>query len=145
MAQYTVSFSVALTAATAKTVVRWMTPASRSGKLVTLSATDKLAGSTDQGIGYRILTGGTDGTGTSQTPYPLNDAKACVATAKVNYTAEPTGSPTEVLRGAIPAGGGIAEAWEGIVVPHSSAIAIEFTAAQARGAGVVEGFATFEE
>ena len=148
MARFTVFFSVALTAGAEKTVVRWNTPASRKGTLRRLNIADKLAGSTDEGIRWKIYTGGTDGTGTSQTPLALNGQSAAVATAKVNYTVEPTGSPTEVLRGAIPAGGAADLAFEGeegLTVAHSSAIALALTATQSRASGIVEGFAEFEE
>ena len=94
------------------------------------------------------MTAGTDGTGTAATPLPLDGASACVATAKVNYTAEPTGSPVEAYRTKTIPGGAIEKIFEGdegIVVVHSSALAIELTAAQSRGSNVVAVELTFEE
>lgn len=148
MARYELSGTFALSAGTAKTVARVMTPASRKLTLRRVEIVDRLAGSTDSGILYRVLTGGTDGTGTAATPTPLQDAKACLSTAKLNYTVEPTGSPTETERGAVPAGGGTVQSYEGdegIEIPHSSAIAVELTAAQARASDMVSFKLIFEE
>lgn len=148
MARYEISGTFALTAATAKTVVRVMTPTSRKLVLRRVEIVDRLAGATDSGILYRLLTAGTDGTGTAATPTPMQDAKACLSTAKVNYTVEPTGSPVEVERGAVPAGGGVVQAYENdeaIEIPHSSAIALELTAAQTRGSDMVSVKFVFEE
>lgn len=140
MARYELSGTFALTLGTAKTVIRYMTPTSRKATLRYLEIVDGEAAASDTGLLYRILTGGTDGTGTSATPSPLNGAAAALGTAKVNYTVEPTGSPTEVERGRVPAGGGVQlryEGEEGIEIPHSSAIAIELTGVEARGSDVV--------
>lgn len=148
MAQYAVSGTFALTATTAKTVLRIMTPASRKGILRRIIVTDAQAGATDAGLLARILTGGTDGTGTSVTPTPLNAAAACVSTAKANYTVEPTGSPVEVWRTAVPSGGGIdvvLDGEQGLQVAHSSAIALELTAANTRGSNTVGATLIFEE
>ena len=147
MARYEVTGTVALTAATAKTVVRVMTPSSRKLTLRRAEIVDRLAGATDSGLLYRLLTGATDGTGTAATPLPLNDAKACLSTAKVNYTAEPA-STTEIERGAVPAGGGISQVYEGdegIEIPHSNGIGLELTGAQARGSDMVAYKFVFEE
>lgn len=148
MARYELSGTFALTANTAKTVVRVMTPASRKLTLRRMEIVDRLAGASDSGLLYRLVSAGTDGTGTTATPTPLNDAKACLSTAKLNYTVEPTGSPTEVERGAVPAGGGTVQTYEGdegIEVPHSSAIALELTGVQARGSDMVGVKFIFEE
>lgn len=148
MARYELSGTFALTAGAAKTVIRFMTPATRKATLRRVEIVDRLAAASDSGLLCRILTGGTDGTGTAATPTPLNDAKACLSTAKVNYSAEPTGSPTEVERFAIPAGGGTVQPYEGdegIEIPHSSAIAVELTAAQTRGSDMVSLKLIFEE
>lgn len=148
MGRFLLTGSFALGIATAKTLIRVNTPSSRKIALRHIVVTDKLAGASDEGIAVRVLTGGTDGTGTAATPLPLGGAAACVSSAKVNYTVEPTGSPVEVARFAVPAGGGIDLAFEGpssIEVPHSSAIALEVTAAQARGSNIVYVALEFEE
>lgn len=148
MGRFLLSGSFALSAAAAKTLVRVNTPASRKLALRHIVVTDKLAGASDEGIAVRVLTGGTDGTGSSATPLPLGGAAACLSSAKVNYTVEPTGSPTEVARFAVPAGGGVDLAFEGsssIEVPHSSAVALELTAAQGRGSNIVYVALEFEE
>lgn len=148
MARYVISGTFALAAGTAKTVGRIMTPATRKGTLRRLQIIDSKAGASDQGILARVLTGGTDGTGTAVTPTPLEGAAACLATANLNYTVEPTGSPTEVFRTTVPSGGGIDllfEERDGIQVPHSSALGFEFTAAEARGSNVVSFAAYFDE
>ena len=147
MARFSVSSTFALTTATAKTVIRINSPASRKAILRKIVIVDSLAASTDAGIILRVLTGGTDGTGTANTPVPLNGTSACVSTAKITYTAEPTGT-TEVYKSAVPAGGGIEVAFdgeEGIQVPHSSGFGLELTAAQARAAGIVAATLIFEE
>jgi hypothetical protein len=147
MARYAISTQITLAAATAKTAIRVNTPASRKAILRRVIVTDKLAGSTDEGVRVRVMTAGTDGTGTGATPVPLNNAQACVATAKVNYTVEPTASPVEVWRNAVPAGAGIEwgfEGEDGIQVPHSGAVALELTATQARTTSV-EVTMVFEE
>ena len=139
MARFELSGTTALTAGTAKTVVRFMSPSSRKATLRAIEVVDGEAAAGDLGILARVLTGGTDGTGTSATPLPLNGAAASLGTAKVEYTVEPTGT-TEVERFRLPAGGGNApryEGEEGIEIPHSSAIALELTAAEARAANVV--------
>lgn len=140
MARFELSGTTALSAGTAKTVVRFMTPSSRKATLRAAEVVDGEAAAGDLGILARILTGGTDGTGTSATPLPLNGAAASLGTAKVEYTVEPTGSPVEVERFRLPAGGGTSQRYEGeegIEIPHSSAIALELTAAEARAANVV--------
>jgi len=140
MARYELSGTTALSAGTAKTVVRFMSPSSRKATLRAVEVVDGKAAASDLGILARILTGGTDGTGTTATPYPLNGAPASLGTAKVEYTAEPTGSPVEVERWRLPAGGANAPRYEdeeGIEIPHSSAFALELTAAEARAANVV--------
>ncbi len=148
MARYVISGTFALTAATAKTVGRIMTPASRKLTLRRLQIIDSKAGASDQGILARVLTGGADGTGTAVTPTPLEGAVACLSTAKLNYTVEPTGAPAEVFRTTVPSGGGIDllfEEREGIQIPHSSALAVELTAAEVRGSNVVSFAAYFDE
>lgn len=140
MARYEISGTFALTAATEKTVIRFMTPSSRKATLRLVEIVDGEAAAGDTGILYKIYTGGTDGTGTSATPLALNAAAASLGTAKVNYTVEPTGSPTEVERGRVPAGGGISQRYEGeegIEIAHSSAVAVALTAVEARGSDVV--------
>jgi len=140
MARYELSGTFALTGGTAKTVIRFMTPTSRKATLRYLEVVDGEAAASDTGLLYRVLSGGTDGTGTAATPTPLNGAAASLGTAKVNYTVEPTGSPTEVERGRVPAGGGVQiryEGEEGIEIAHSSAVAIELTGIEARGSDVV--------
>lgn len=147
MARYSISTQVTLAAATAKTSTRVNTAASRKVTLRRITITDKLAGATDESVRVRVMRGGTDGTGTAATPAPRNAAAACISTAKVNYTVEPTGSPTEDWRNAIPAGAGIDiqfEGDEGIEYAHSSACALELYSTQARTVAV-EVTMVFEE
>lgn len=149
MARYTVTAAVALSAATAKTAVRINLGSLRKGVLKRVSVTDKLAASTDAGIDMRVMTAGTDGTGTGATPNPLGGASAANATAKINYTIEPTGSPVEVFKDACPAGA--TREWDFeqldryIEVAASGALAIELTAAQLRGASGVVVVLEYEE
>ncbi len=149
MSRYNVSCTTdfALVAATAKTAIRINTPASRKAILRRIVITDKLAGSTDEGIEYAIQTGGTDGTGTAYTPIPLNNAAASVSTAKTSYTVEPTAT-TQAMKNGVPAGGGIDISFEGedgLQVPHSSGFGVVLTSTQARASGIVEVTLTFEE
>lgn len=145
MSEYSISTDdFALVAATAKTVLRFNAGSGRKAKLKKLIITDALAGSTDQGVKFRVLTAGTDGTGTGFTPVPLGHASPSNGTAKVVYTVEPTGSPAEVIVGGIPAGAKDT-LFPDILVAASGAIAIELTAAQARASGVVSVEAVFEE
>jgi len=139
MARYELSGTTALVAATAKTVVRFMSPTSRKATLRSIEIVDGKAAATDTGILFRVLTGGADGTGTVATPLPLGGAAASLGTAKVEYTVEPT-EAVEAERGRVPAGGGVQQRYdgdEGIEIPHSSAIALELTGAEARAANVV--------
>lgn len=137
----------ALVAATAKTVIRFNAGAGRKAILREVTINDSLAGATDQGLKFRVLTAGTDGTGTAFTPVPLGDASASNGTAKVVYTAEPT-TPTEVYVDGMPAGSKITKRFdgaEGIRVAASGAIALEITGAQARSSGVVAASIVIEE
>jgi hypothetical protein len=148
MGLYSISGTFALTAATATTLLRVNTPASRKITLRRITAVDGLAAATDTGMLVRLMKGGTDGTGTAATPLPRGSAAACVSTAKVNYTAEPSGAPTEIDRWRIPAGGGLDlrfDGEEGYECVHSSALYLEFTAVQARGANIVSAELVFEE
>lgn len=148
MALYSVSSDVfALVAATAKTAVRINAAAANAVRLRRLIIVDGLAGSADTGGLVRVVTGGTDGTGTSKTPTPLNRAEACNATAKTAYTVEPTASPVEAQRMRIPAGGGSDTSWaeDAIRVPASGAIGVELTFPEARASGIVTVIAIFEE
>jgi hypothetical protein len=149
MGLYSVSTnSFTLTAATAKTVIRIATPATRSARLRKLVATDGSNEST--GLTVRVATGGTGGTGgtgTDATPAPLGSSVASLCTAKIDFSGEPTGT---TLREAYSfgAGGGISERFdgdEGIEVPHSSAISIVVTATDARAAGECSVTAVFED
>lgn len=149
MAKYSISSDdFALVAATAKTAIRINAASGRKVRIVEIRINDALAGSTDQGIKYRIMTGGTDGTGASFTPVPLDASSTAVSTAKVAYTAEPTGSPVEVFVDGLPAGSKVIERFspdEAFLVAGSGAIYLELTAAQARASGVVSASVTFEE
>ena len=147
MARYILSGTTSLAAATAKTVVRWNSPASRKGGLVAFKIVDSKAGASDEGIRWRLMEGGTDGTGTAATPFPLNDTKASVGTAKIEYTVEPTGT-TERLRGKLSAGGGDNPRFEGdeiIEFAHASGLGIELLSTEARAANIVSWEATFAE
>lgn len=149
MARYSITAAIALTAATAKTAVRVNVGSLRKGVLKHVSITDKLAASTDAGIDMRVMTAGTDGTGTAATPNPMGGASAANSTAKINYTIEPAGSPVEAYKDACPAGA--TREWDFeqmdryIEVPASGALAIELTAAQLRGASGVVVVLEFEE
>ena len=148
MARFNVSGSFALTATIAKTIIRVMPPGTRAIMLRGFRIVDGLAAAADEGLLARVLTAGIDGTGTAATPFPLNNAGACLSTAKVNYTVEPTGSPVERYRTKVPGGGAIEklfEGEEGIVIAHSSAVALELTSVSTKGSNVVSVELTFEE
>lgn len=148
MALYSVSADVFnLVAATAKTAVRINAAATNAVRLRRLIVVDGLAGSADTGGLIRVVTGGTDGSGTAKTPTVLNRAAACDATAKTAYSAEPTASPVEVARMRVPAGGGSDTSWaeDAIRVPASGAIGIELTFPEVRASGIVTVIVIFEE
>jgi hypothetical protein len=106
MGIYSQSAQITLASGVEKTAIFITTASGKPCRLKRLKITDKLATSTDEGIQWRFLTGGTIGTGTTATPVPEDGAAACSATCKINFTVEPTGSPVEQMRNAFPAGGG---------------------------------------
>ncbi len=146
MALYSVSTATfALVAGAAKTVVRFNTSPNRAGILRELHVVDRMTGTAYTGIGIQIKTGGTDGTGTSYTPQPRNNANACLATAKVNYSAEPTGATAGPHYACNIVADIRFDDLAGIVVGESSAIAIVLTAAEDRASGDVSVTALFQE
>lgn len=146
MGIYTVSTnSIDLSAGVAKTAVRIETPASRRAILRKLVVTD--GSNDDTGLTARVGTGGTGGTGTGATPAPCGNAVAALSTAKIDFSAEPTGMTLRESY-SLGAGGGVEQRFdgeEGIEVPHSSALNIVLTSIDARASGEVSVVATFEE
>ncbi len=146
MGIYTVSTnSIALSAGVAKTAIRIVTPASRRAILRRLVVSD--GSNDDTGLTARVGTGGTGGTGTDATPAPCGNAVAALSTAKIDFSAEPTGMTLRESY-SFGAGSGVDQGFygeEGVEVPHSSALNIVLTSIDARAAGEVSVVATFEE
>lgn len=136
MARYTISTSITLAAATEKTAIQVIAPS--TGPIVVRNVTiaDTLAGSTDEGVHYRLTTALTGGTGTSATPVPELDAAAFGGTAKVNYSAEPsTGTEVELYANVVPAGGGVDKVFEtpsGFRIAASGVVNVRLKSTQVR-------------
>ena len=84
--------SVALVAATAKTVLGLATPSTQDAQLIKVRFSFDGSISTGANVKVELLTWTADGTGTSITPflYGENQQKAALSTAKGAYSAEPT-------------------------------------------------------
>ena len=124
---------------------RFNTSANRAARLREIIAGDRQTAATFTGIRMQVVTGGTDGTGTAYTPQPRQNKPACLSTAKINYTAEPTGTtagPHYALN--VNAAIVFEDEFE-ITVGDSSAIAIVLTADENRASGDVAITAVFEE
>lgn len=95
MHMYTLrSGDVALVAATAKTVLALITGATRRAKVKELTIAFSSTTQTDAPVLVELVQFDTDGTGTAATPVAVDRADpAAIATAKSNYTAEPTVNP----------------------------------------------------
>lgn len=137
----------ALVAATENIPLRINAGAARAVILREVTITDKLAGSTDEGIRFRVMTGDTNTTGTTTTPTPLGSASASAASGELVGCAAST-TPAEKYNNACPAGGAIIKRFdddEGIGGAASTGIYISLLAAQARSSGIVHVTAIFEE
>jgi hypothetical protein len=84
--------SVALVAATAKTVIGLATLSTQDAQVVKIRFSFDGSVATGNNVKVELLTWTADGTGTSITPflYGENQNKAALTTAKGNYSAEPT-------------------------------------------------------
>ena len=81
-----------LTAATPKTMLGWINPATRRSRALRFSLGFSSTTNTDGAVTVEIVRfTGADGTGSAVTPVPVDPGNpAAIATAKENYSAEPS-------------------------------------------------------
>ena len=90
---------VSLVATTAKTVLAWITPATRRCRILEVQLGFNSQTSTDQAVLIEVVRWTTDGTGSAVTPVALDPGNpAALGSAKHSYTIEPT-APTILVPG----------------------------------------------
>lgn len=132
----TTTAAVSVTAATAKTVLSIITGATRRARVKELFVGASSVTSTDAPMLVELVQFDTDGTGTSQTPVPLDAAEpAAICTSKVNYSAEPTTNAVVKKHWLVPPSGSLIlqnPLGEEEVLPVSKTLALRVTAPQSQ-------------
>jgi hypothetical protein len=93
---YKISSNAESLSTTPKTILAWITGATRRARVLTMMLTGSSVTQSDAPVLIEVVRFATDGTGTSITPQAVDSANpAAIATAKRTYTVEP-GTPTVV-------------------------------------------------
>lgn len=102
----TTAADVSLTAATAKTILAFITGATRRARVLEIQLGGFSILQTDTPLLIELVRYSADGTGTSMTPQPRDPANpAAIGTAKYGYSVEPTGGVVAFTTRMSPIGG----------------------------------------